>query len=149
MGGSSKYPVHALSWPWFYVQSWEHVCVPQSCWWQWLAQDSGGFQTWCPLGQFYFGNCPWHIVPWCNWFHPQDYFAVWDGVCSAVIRLSHLDMLTRNGPPLTNMQSTARVTIQCQSRIILRICTYSRCTGWGVSSLFFPLVLWGQVQRSG
>jgi hypothetical protein len=67
------------------------------------------------------------------------FFAVQDGECLAVLRLCPLDMLTRSGTPFTNMQSTASVTIQCQSRIILGICTYLIRTGSGGLLTVLPL----------
>ncbi len=49
--------------------------------------------------------------------------AVQDGVCSAINRFMPREMLTRNGTPLTNITSVARVTHWCCTRIALGILT--------------------------
>jgi hypothetical protein len=68
-------------------------------------------------------NSPRKYRPMAHLIPAASCVVVQDGMCSAVTRFMPCKMITKNGTPLTNITSTARVTCWCHSRFALGIST--------------------------
>ncbi len=129
MGGYSKCSFFALSWAWFCLCSILGTCLHATV----VLMVMIGTRFWRLSNYLYIRTLPtWKLsLAYSSMILVTRFFTVWDEVCSAVNRLSPLDMLTRIGTSFTNIQSNASITIRCQSRVILGICTYLIRTGLG------------------